>query len=494
MEDKLKLLYSWLESWHQPNGYGGFLHHAIHGTVNWCHVQLVPSYTYEPLMNGFINLYNSTGNRKWLAKAEDCAQDLINILDDAHQFKYSGFEFAPKGGSIVHTINPLFSFLKLYEITLNTKYLSVVKEVLESVICIYWKGHNLAGPFNMTLIAASAFAEYGRVSGDWRLCNKYGKPCFEIVRNHKVGPEGGKAEGLYYRSENDHSIIFPWYNTVKAIAMLRYGRAINDDYWINEGKNLLKKLKTIIRSDYSYPHSFQVIGGKFVELSDICLVAPVALAFTWMSQEKIMSEKETLDAINNIMSKQTNIGFIPANNGYGWRSGLGVTAWNCFVFELLTTKYHLKDNLCMPLSDYAFSYDTIDIRENNDSLIIEKDGSVIVEIEKRKGLISLKGIDKVNFRIPNFEKDFNPHIVKKMHQRHIAIAYVDYKGDGCWMDECEGTLDIWSPTHYLKLLDDFKVLSNGKQRYSVLAPMLYKLLKPIVYSRLLPVMTKIIHR
>ena len=253
--DMFKRLYRYIESWHQPNGYGGYLHHAIHCTVNWSHAQLVPSYTYEPLMNGFITLYNKTDDIEWLKKAEDAAEHLIQIIDCAGQFSYSGFEFAPKGGSIVHTVNPLFAFMKLYELTGDKKYIDVVKSVLKSVVTVFWRGHNFAGPFNMTIIVAACISEYCKVTGDWTLHENYGEPAMSLIKDHQVGAEGGQACGLYYRNEDNHSIIFPWYNTVKATAMLRYGEALEDEEWIQKGRDLLIKLKSLVVDDCMLPHS-----------------------------------------------------------------------------------------------------------------------------------------------------------------------------------------------------------------------------------------------
>ena len=496
IEEKLRLLYSWIESWHQADGYGGFLHHAIHGTVNWYHAKLVPSYTYEPLMNGFLNLYASTGNRCWLEKAEHCAKDLIAILDEASQFKYSGFEFAPKGGSIVHTVNPLFAILKLYEITGEKHYLTVVKKVLESVVCIYWKGKNLSGPFNMTLIVAAAFAEYGRISGDWRLHNLYGKECFDLAKRNKVGIEGGPAEGLYYRNEDNHSIIFPWYNTVKAIAMLRYGRAIKEQYWIDEGISLLKVLKSLLMDDYTYPHSFQKQDDVYIKYDDVRLVAPTTLAITWMYQEGIISKDTFENAANNIMSTQQNIGFVPSNYGYDWRSIIGVTAWNCFVFEMLTTKYRLCDDSTILLPDYKNSCGNVSVCETEDTLVIEYLSQPFISIEKRTGKIThLKIIGKNDFIIDTSFMKNHPHIIKYNAQRHYAVSYIDECGHGVWLEPNDGDLRIWSPYNYMVIDENYRICDSGHQRYDKLAPLLYKLLKPIVYSKpLINIVVKVLHR
>lgn len=496
MEEKLKLLYSWIESWHQVDGYGGFLHHAIHGTVNWYHAKLVPSYTYEPLMNGFINLYESTGNKCWLIKAEKCADELIAILDAANQFKYSGFEFAPKGGSVVHTVNPLFALLKLYEITNKRAYLDVVRKVLESVVCIYWNGHNLSGPFNMTLIVAAAFAEYGRISGNWKLHELYGKECFELVKRHKVGEEGGLAKGLYYRNEGDHSIIFPWYNTVKAIAMLRYGKATNDLYWINEGKTLLKTLSNMLSDDYTYLHSFQRKGNEYVKVDDVMLVAPTSLAITWMIRENILSKDKATNAINAIMKRQQCNGFVLSNVGYDWRSLVGVTAWNCFVFEMLTTTYSLHDEITVPLPVYHNSYGYVLIDETEDVLTIAYLGKPIVSINKKDGSIAhyeLSG--KVDFEIDRSLMCTRPHIVRYNAQRHYAVSYIDNFGRGIWLESNVGSLKAWSPFNYLDVDGSSKLQNRGKQKYDKWASLLYHVLCPIVYKKaMLNVVMNILHR
>ena len=496
MEEKLRLLYSWIESWHQDDGYGGFLHHAIHGTVNWYHTKLVPSYTYEPLMNGFINLYNSTENKIWLDKAEHCAFDLMQILDDANQFKYSGFEFAPKGGSIVHTVNPLFSFMKLYEITGKKLYLNVVKNVLESVVCIYWKGYNLSGPFNMTLIVAAAFAEYGRITGDWRLHDKYGKECFELAKRHKVGIEGGEAEGLYYRNEDNHSIIFPWYNTVKAIAMLRYGRAIGDNYWENEGLKLLETLHGVLLEDYTFPHSFQNKNGEYVKYDDVRLIAPVALAITWMRQEGVINECESYEAMSYIMNTQQVNGFIPANYGYDWRSYVGVTAWNCFVFEMLTTKYQLCDDSLVQIPEYMHDIGDVLICENLKSFSLSFRGEKIYEVDKKTGAIIRNTISGIpDFSLKKDCLQYLPYVVRINAQRHYAVSFIDDNGNGVWLETNEGDLAVWSPYSNLTISHDYSIYNKGVQKYDKFGSILYCILKPFVYNKIcVNLAMKILHR
>lgn len=480
--NNFELLYNWIESWHQKDGYGGFLHHAIHGTVNWEYAGLVPSYTYEPLMNGFINLYEKTGNKLWLDKAENAAHELIAIIDRAGQFKYSGFEFAPKAGSIVHTINPLFAFMRLYKITRNDEYILVCKKVLESVTAVFWRGDNFAGPFNMTLMVAAAIAEYGKVTGDWRLQELYGYKCFELVRSHKVGPEGGLVEGLYYRNENKHDIVFPWYNTVKAQAMIRYGKAVNQSEWIEEGIRLLNRIKLLFRDDYALPHSFQPDeSGVFVKVETPVLIAPAAYTVSVMQQHGIMTQNEVNNAISYIVEKQASIGFIPPNEGYDWRSLIGVTAWNCFVFELLSQNMVIEPELSIGLGKYVAEYGNISVYEDDKEFRIKYNENEIVTVQKKTGCIDRKALSYSDFYVKESYVKEAIHLVKLNKQRHYTVSYIDNGGKAIWLEEHEGKQYAWSPYSVFEVSEDGKITYKGKQKYDKFSIILSKVIRPVLY-------------
>ena len=470
-----KKLYNWLCSWRQPNGYGGYLHHAIHGTVNWEYAQLVPSYTYEPLINGFLNLYANTSNPAWLSKAEQAANDLFAILDPTYQFKFSGFEFAPKSGSIVHTINPLFAFMRIYQITKNHKYIDICRKVLESVVCTYWRGDHFSGPFNMTLTASAAMAEYGMLTGDWRLHNLYGKHTFQLVKQHKC--QKGIASGLYYRNINDHSIVFPWYNSVKANAMIRYGRALEDVSWIDEGIRLLRTVHNFFLNDYSLVHSIQ----NEEILSCPLLIAPAAYCLSLMQQNQLLTEEEIVKAITALCSKQTDIGFFPSNSGYDWRSKVGVTAWNAFVFELLSQNYILYDDSFTAVGEYYFSEGMVSGYENDNLFELSLQNQPFCRIDKKSGQITKFPLNSWDFSIPSKYVSKAPHMVKYNMQRHSTVSYIDNNGNGVWLEKYAGNINVWSPYSIFNITDNNSLQYKGAQRYDKFSKIIYSILHPILY-------------
>ena len=473
--NEFKKLYCWICSWKQPTGYGGYLHHAIHGTVNWVHSQLVPSYTYEPLMNGFLNLYVNTSNPVWLIKAEQAANDLFAILDPTYQFKYSGFEFAPKSGSIVHTTNPLFAFMKLYQITHKQKYIDICRKVLESIVCTYWRGDHFSGPFNMTLTVSAAMAEYGALTRDWRLHNLYGKRTFQLIKQHQC--IDGIASGLYYRNINDHSIIFPWYNSVKANAMIRYGKALGDIYWIEEGTNLLKTVKNFFLPDYSLIHSIQ--NGE--TLSAPFLIAPAAFCLSLMQQNQLLTCEELTKAVAALCTKQTSIGFFPSNSGYDWRSRIGVTAWNAFVFEFFSQNYILNDDNISPVGEYHFNENAISGYEDETFFELSLLGQPFFHINKKNGQIVRLPLGTWNFSVPPEYMAKAPHLVKYNMQRHFAVSYIDPNGKGIWLENYGGNTSVWSPYGIFHIDASNHMQYKGSQRYDKFSKIIYSVLHPIVY-------------
>jgi|GEM_PF-2807522 len=481
-------LWSWIYSWRQADGYGGFLHHAIHGTVNWSHARLVPSYTYQPLMSGFMNLYEKTQNQKWLDYALQTANDLINILDKANQFKYSGFEFAPAGGSIVHTINPLFAFFRLYRITGNKKLLQVSKAVLESVVCIYWRGSNLAGPFNMTLMATAAMAEYGELTGDWRLYNNYGKPCFELAKEHRVGSDEKDLEGLYYRLEKDHSIIFPWYNCVKADAMMRVAKATNNSYWKEEGISILNKVKSLMTQDYRLPHSYLYEKRKHTLTTEPILIAPAAYSLMLMQKHHLLTESEVQNSIDSLISNQVSIGYIRPNDGYDWRSYTGIMAWNAFVFEYFSQNYTINPEPSKYINHYDVTIGDVTVNESCDFFKLSYKKNPFIRIEKRTGTIKQLKVTEPNssFKISPKLLKYNPHLIKINRQRHLGVSYIDQSGNGIWLSNCKkGNLGIWSPSHKLIIEgeNENSIRVIGKRNYEKYAPIIYRLGKHFLYNK-----------
>ena len=229
------------------------------------------------------------------------------------------------------------------------------------------------------------------------------------------------------------------------------------------------------------------INGQYKETTAPRLVAQTALLFTQLFAQGLATEEELKRYSSALKEKQKSIGFFPCNEGYGWRSQVGVIAWNAFVFEFLSTQESLKPNESNNfISLWQYNSEFVSIKEDENKLTFDYKGECFVEVTKNTGSIIRHNLKEIDFAIPSKLKQAQVHAIKMNKQRHLGVSYIDESGAGIWLDEDingTGEIQAWSPFYNIsgKQPEEFKNI--GKIKYHAFAPYVSKFLKPFVASR-----------
>ena len=193
----------------------------------------------------------------------------------------------------------------------------------------------------------------------------------------------------------------------------------------------------------------------------------------------------TLFMVHTMRSNDVRYGFICSD-----------LAWNCFVFEMLTTKYQLCDDSLVQIPEYMHDIGDVLICENLKSFSLSFRGEKIYEVDKKTGSIIRNTISGIpDFSLKKDCLQYLPYVVRINAQRHYAVSFIDDNGNGVWLETNEGDLAVWSPYSNLTISHDYSIYNKGVQKYDKFGSILYCILKPFVYNKIcVNLAMKILHR
>ena len=91
---------AWLETMRCPGGYGGPVAHWWQHCLHYTGVGL--DWRYEGIIAGYLNLYQKTGQTRWLDKARRAGDDLVKGQHASGNFIHSCFEMNPYSSGTPH--------------------------------------------------------------------------------------------------------------------------------------------------------------------------------------------------------------------------------------------------------------------------------------------------------------------------------------------------------------------------------------------------------
>jgi hypothetical protein len=93
-------MHTWFESMRVPGGYGGPVSHWWRHSLRYAGPGL--DWRYEGIVHGYLNLYESTGDDRWLDSAVRAGTDLVDGQLETGNFRASAFERNPEVGGTPH--------------------------------------------------------------------------------------------------------------------------------------------------------------------------------------------------------------------------------------------------------------------------------------------------------------------------------------------------------------------------------------------------------
>jgi hypothetical protein len=243
-------LTSHLLSWRQSPGAFGSVHlHPCWGTISSLerryHGQTC--WTIPALLEVVTRLSDVTGDAFWSALAGDIISNLLFLQADEGGFVHASFEFEPsydcEQSCPIHQALPLLAFFHYHEWPGAFPHLRAqIRPALDRHAAwmkrYWWKRGNAGeaplrrpgwcGVTNQDLAQIAALAEYGRLFGDWRGYEEFGRPALDEYLSPRLYLE---EFGLFLRGDahpEPHYVERTFYYGIILKLLRVIGRATGD--------------------------------------------------------------------------------------------------------------------------------------------------------------------------------------------------------------------------------------------------------------------------
>ncbi len=234
---------AWLDTMRGPDGYGGPVAHWWQNCLQFTGTGL--DWRYEGIVIGYLNLYERTGDERWLAKARRAGDDLVRGQLPSGNFRNSAFELNPCTGGTPHEAACDLALLRLAE-ALRDRQDSEWRTYLDTAqrnVHLYYvkslwdadarsfRDHPRIPSFvpNKAATLAEALLALARLTGDSMPAETYALPTLDAVLAHQI--QGGPLDGAIYQySANGRPVakFFPYY-IARCVPGLLTGYAWSDE-------------------------------------------------------------------------------------------------------------------------------------------------------------------------------------------------------------------------------------------------------------------------
>ena len=352
---------SWLQTWKTKGGaYNGYVIHRLN-IQRMFKIHDTP-WSQGPMINGYLNLYQKTGDNKWQQEAIQAADLQCKRLHKTKKYIYAGFE-DDRFSSLVHNSLANCALLDLAKVLINEgddkkawEYLKIVKENIDRyIIGVLWDEDFGAFKFseidyytpdvirfvvNMNSVAVESLIKLSNLTGETKY-QDYAVRIGEWMLTEQIKSPDLENGGINYSQVQPRVLI----SIYTALAM----RGIDDLYYLtndqrylemmrNAGNHLINLIDPETRLFY---HA--ILGGELLKYPQFIAGAGIILK-ALDDAEKLTGEEfcyqNTLDAI---LKKQLSNGGVSNFTGYRNRSGssvwedvVPVMGWNAHTFEFLT--------------------------------------------------------------------------------------------------------------------------------------------------------------
>lgn len=217
---------AWFDSMRQPGGYGGPVVHWWRDCLDYTGPGL--DWRYEGILIGYLNLWNATGEARWLEKAKRAGDDIIAGQLPSGNYRNSSFEQNPNPGGTPHeaacdlALLRLATALRAISSEAWTIYAQVAERNLDAyyVTCLWdeaaqsFRDNPVVSSFvpNKAATLAEALFALAEVTGDERWATRYALPTLNAVLAHQV-QKGALAGAIVQNSFGVRRVekFFPYY-------------------------------------------------------------------------------------------------------------------------------------------------------------------------------------------------------------------------------------------------------------------------------------------
>lgn len=371
----LKRLECWINSWQTSVGsYNGIIATFWESTTGTIQANSVHQ---TPIIQGYLNLYQRTGNRKFLLRAVAAADLLVNDIGDDYHYRQTASDIPGRPAGPIQDIECDLALIHLYDRYRNeiggaTKYLeAVVQNVQNYLLTKWWDGrvlsHHVAnqiaksGELFIMLYRAThnqEYLQYAMTAGDWL-----------ITHQIKRGPLAGAMEQSLYDSRLIGVYQAPCLPCLMSLyretqqdkyqqAVMQLTRFINSSRLPDGGFIGLYEQTLLIKTINYFIREFRSVRFALVPVKKTLLNSPIGRLLLVQRREPVFIAR-TAEILNNLLSCgpvidldkhvdfilahqlasggiQNWIGTSPADPDAIWAGFVPAMRWNAFVFELLS--------------------------------------------------------------------------------------------------------------------------------------------------------------
>lgn len=389
---------SWLQTWKTKKGaYNGYVVHR-HDLKRMFKIHDTP-WSQGPIINGYLNLYQKTKDRRWLQEAMEAADLQCTRLHKTGKYIYAGFE-DDRFSSLVHNSLANCALLDLAKVLSDDgaeeawKYVKTVKENMDKyIIGVLWDEEFGAFKFseidyytpdlnrfvvNMNSVAVESLIKLSDLTGEKKY-QDYALRVGEWLITEQVQSNGLENGGINY-SQIQPGILISIYTALALRGIDDLYCETKDERYLRVIKNAANHLINLIDSDTKlFYHA--IIDGELVKYPQFIAGAGIILKASDDVERVCGAQFDYQDSLDAILRKQLPnggfsnfVGYRNKNkneNGDGvWEDIVPVMGWNAHLFEFLTRKVEkdfsykprFKIN-CLVTKDYFY-------REGKHSVLI----------------------------------------------------------------------------------------------------------------------------
>jgi hypothetical protein len=276
IEQAVLRLDAWLDSMRAPDGYSGPVAHWWQNCLQFTGAGL--DWRYEGIIIGYLNLYQRTGDKGWLAKARQAGDDLIQGQLPASNFRNSCFELNPYLGGTPHEAACDLALLRLAQVLRKQsdgaweQYALAAEHNLRGYhINKLWDDercgfgnspNNPAFTPNKSATTVEALFALAALWGDDELVERYALPTLDTILQHQTLAPGHPLDGAIDQNSlmgKKSSRFFPFYIARCIPALLKGYLHTRLDRYLEAARRAMSFILRHRLPDGSFP---QVIYGN----------------------------------------------------------------------------------------------------------------------------------------------------------------------------------------------------------------------------------------
>lgn len=378
---------SWLQTWRTTEGaYNGYVVHR-YDLKRMFKIHDTP-WSQGPIINGYLNLYVKTQDKKWLEEAIFAADLQCKRLQKTGEYVFAGFE-DDRFSSLVHNSLANIALLDLSEIMIKKgmnadKYLSTVNFNIDNYIIgqlwdekfgafkfnktDYYSLNNVRFVVNMNSVCVESLIKLSYLT-DEKKYQKYAIRVGEWILTEQIHSNNLENGGINY-SQIQSQVLISIYTALSMRGLDDLYNLTDDFRYFEMMQNAAEHLISLKDSETKlFFHA--LMDGELVKYPEF--LAGSGIIFKALDDaEKVTGIKYNYeDSVNAVIKFQLSNGGFPNFIGYRlygnknsdvWEDIVPIVGWNAHLFEFFTRKiqnftdekYH-KSNVCYLKKNFFFA-------------------------------------------------------------------------------------------------------------------------------------------